>query len=61
MKNKVPPNAVVKRNFEERYADGVGMVSKYWEETDTQTIFPQPTPQDPFLLRSSTSWVGAWT
>lgn len=36
VKNTVAPNFVVKRNFEERYADGVGMVSKYWEETNTQ-------------------------
>ncbi len=36
VKNIVPANVIVKRNFEERYADGVGMVSKYWEETNTQ-------------------------
>lgn len=41
--NTVPPNAVIKRNFEERYADGVGMVSKYWEETNTQASYPPPT------------------
>lgn len=38
VKNTVPANFVVKRNFEERYADGVGMVNKYWEETNTQTV-----------------------
>jgi hypothetical protein len=37
VKNTVPPNPVVKRNFEERWAHGIGMVSKYWEETNTQT------------------------
>lgn len=36
IKNTVAPNFVEKRDFEERYADGVGMVSKYWEETNTQ-------------------------
>ena len=38
VKNTVPPNFVNKRNFEERYADGVGLVDKYWEETNTQTV-----------------------
>lgn len=47
VKNTVPPNFIDKRNFEERYARGVGMVSKYWEETNTQTIYPPPTPPDP--------------
>lgn len=37
VKNTVPPNFVEKRNFEERYAHGVGMVEKYQEETNTQT------------------------
>ena len=36
VKNTVAPNFVEKRNLEERYADHVGMVSKYWEETNTQ-------------------------
>ncbi len=36
VKNTVPANIIVKRNYEERYADGVGMVSKYREETNTQ-------------------------
>ncbi len=36
IRNSVAPNFVEKRNFEERYAEGIGMVSKYWEETNTQ-------------------------
>lgn len=36
VKNTVPANVIEKRNFEERYAEGVGMVSKYREETNTQ-------------------------
>jgi len=36
VRNVLPPNAVEKRNFEERYAKGVGLVEKYWEETNTQ-------------------------
>lgn len=36
VKNTVPANVIEKRNFEERYANGVGMVSKYREETNTQ-------------------------
>lgn len=47
VKNTVAPNFVEKRNFEERYADGVGMVSKYWEETNTQVTYPPPTPENP--------------
>lgn len=42
VKNTVPANIIDKRNFEERYARGVGMVSKYWEETNTQ--YPQGSP-----------------
>ncbi len=48
VKNTVPPNFIDKRNFEERYAKGVGMVSKYWEETNTQTVYPPP-PQLPIV------------
>lgn len=48
VKNTVPPNFVDTRNFEERYARGVGMVSKYWEETNTQTIYPPP-PAAPII------------
>lgn len=36
VRNVLGPNAVEKRNFEERYVKGVGLVEKYWEETDTQ-------------------------
>jgi hypothetical protein len=36
VKNTVPPNVIEKRNFEERYAEGVGMITKYREETNTQ-------------------------
>jgi hypothetical protein len=38
VKNTVPPNFVVKREFQERYARGVGMISKYREETNTQVV-----------------------
>jgi len=48
LRNTVPANFVDKRNFEERYAHGVGMVSKYWEETNTQVTYPPPTPQSPY-------------
>ena len=37
VRNTQPPNPVITRNFEERYAKGVGLVRKYWEETNTQT------------------------
>ncbi len=47
VKNTQPPNFVIKRNFEERYAKNVGLVSKYWEETNTQVTYPTPTPVDP--------------
>jgi hypothetical protein len=36
--NTVPPNFVTKREFQERYARGVGMISKYQEETNTQIV-----------------------
>lgn len=36
VKSTVPPNAVITNNFEERWAHGVGMVSKYWEEMNSQ-------------------------
>lgn len=36
VRNILGPNAVEKRNFEERYAHDVGLVQKYWEETNTQ-------------------------
>lgn len=47
VRNTVGPNLVETRNYEERYAKGVGMVEKYWEETTTNIIFPPPTPQNP--------------
>jgi len=36
VKNTLPPNAVLTNNFEERWAHGVGMVSKYWEVKNQQ-------------------------
>ncbi|MBK9174870.1 MAG: hypothetical protein IPM46_00750 [Flavobacteriales bacterium] len=36
VRNTVPANVINKRNFEERWAHDVGMVFKYWEETNTQ-------------------------
>lgn len=36
VRNVLGPNAVEKRNFEERYVRDVGLVEKYWEETNTQ-------------------------
>jgi hypothetical protein len=36
VRNTVGPNPIIKRNFEERYAKNVGMVQKYWEETESQ-------------------------
>lgn len=46
VRNTLPPNQVVKRNFEERYARHVGMIEKYWEETNTQTVYnPGQPPQ----------------
>lgn len=47
LRNVLPPNAVERRNFEERYARGIGMVQKYWEETNTQF---DPTTQQ-FVVR----------
>lgn len=37
VKNTLPPNAVITRNFQERWAHGAGMVSKYWEFKDQQS------------------------
>lgn len=39
VKNTVPPNFVDTREFEERYADGVGMVAKYWEESTNRVVY----------------------
>lgn len=39
VKNTVPPNFVDTREFEERYADGVGMVYKYWEESTNRVVY----------------------
>lgn len=36
VRNTLPPNAVITNNFEERWAHGVGMVSKYWEFRNDQ-------------------------
>lgn len=36
VRNVLPPNAVERRDFEERYAKHVGLVEKHWEETSTQ-------------------------
>ncbi|MGV3636768.1 MAG: hypothetical protein ACO1NQ_03880 [Flavobacteriales bacterium] len=47
VKNTVPANFVEKRNFEERYAHGVGMVEKYQEETNTQLFYPPTGPPVP--------------
>lgn len=47
LRNVLPPNAVERRNYEERYARGLGMVEKYWEETNTQF---DPTTQQ-FVVR----------
>ena len=44
VRNKVGPNAVNKRNFDERYVKNVGMVQKYWEESNTQTTYPPNMP-----------------
>ncbi|MEO8590988.1 MAG: hypothetical protein ABI432_16540 [Flavobacteriales bacterium] len=49
VKNTVPPNYIDKKNFEERYARGVGMVSKYWEVTNTQYP-PPPAPPTPEVV-----------
>jgi hypothetical protein len=48
VRNTLPPNLVVIRNFEERYAKGVGLVSKYWEEMNRQTTYP---PNQPPVVR----------
>jgi hypothetical protein len=47
VRNVLGPNAVETRNFEERYARHVGLVEKYWEETNTQ--FNSTTQQ--FVVR----------
>jgi len=36
VRNTLPPNLVDRRDFMERYAKGVGLVEKDWEETNTQ-------------------------
>ena len=38
VKNTVPPNFIETRRFEERYAKGVGMVQKYWEEGSNRVV-----------------------
>ncbi len=48
VRNTMPPNLVVTRNYEERYAKGVGLVSKYWEEMIRNTTYP---PNQPPLVR----------
>jgi hypothetical protein len=36
VRNTVGPNPIIKRNFEECYAKNVGLVQKYWEESESQ-------------------------
>ncbi|MBK7384779.1 MAG: hypothetical protein IPI81_15825 [Flavobacteriales bacterium] len=36
IKNTVGPNFIIKRNHEERYALDIGLVSRYWEEMESQ-------------------------
>lgn len=38
VKNTVAPNFIETRRFEERYAKGVGMVQKYWEESTNRVV-----------------------
>jgi hypothetical protein len=40
----VPANQVIRRDFEERYAKGVGMIYKRHVETNTQTVFQPNQP-----------------
>jgi hypothetical protein len=40
----VPANQVIRRDFEERYAKGVGMIYKRHVETNTQTVYPPNQP-----------------
>ena len=42
VRSTVEPNAIIRRDFEERYAKHVGMVEKTWVETNTQ--FPPTGP-----------------
>ena len=44
VRNRIGPNAVDKRNFDERYAKNIGMIQKYWEESNTQTTYPVGLP-----------------
>ncbi|WKZ67782.1 MAG: hypothetical protein QY325_07585 [Flavobacteriales bacterium] len=37
VRNTVPANVVERRDFEERYAKGVGLVQKIWHESTTQS------------------------
>ena len=45
VKNTVPVNAVWNKTFEERYAKGVGMVSKLWVALNTQNRYIETTQQ----------------
>lgn len=38
VKNTVEPNFIDTRRFEERYAKGVGLVQKYWEESINRVV-----------------------
>lgn len=49
VRNTVGPNQVEKRNFEERYAKNVGLVEKYWEESNSQYVQLAPPPAAPVL------------
>ena len=40
----MPANQVIRRDFEERYAKGVGMIYKRHVETNTQTVFQPNQP-----------------
>lgn len=48
VKNTVPANFIETRNFEERYADGVGLVEKYWEESANRVT---TNPDGSYVLR----------
>lgn len=49
VRNTVPANLVVRRDLEERYAKGVGMVEKLQVETQTNFTYPPGQPPVPVV------------
>ncbi|MDX9751609.1 MAG: hypothetical protein RBT71_11055 [Flavobacteriales bacterium] len=51
LRNTVPPNPIVTRNYFERYARHVGMVEQRWTEWDRQPVYDQTGAITGFTVR----------